>query len=254
MLTASRSGNRRLLLWLLPLFALWANIHIQCMVGLVFLGLAAIEPLAARVLPDGWVSLDARRLPLGWLLGIFVLSAAAMLVNPYHFRLYLAALELLGQTALWNRIAELLAMPFRTWSNWIVLAVALAATFALGRQRQIRPLLVLALAAAIYFGFRSQRDAWMVLVTGLAALASLKSGEWRVGSGERGVGSGERGVARTQIQGEGARSAGGVDRRGGLRRGHCVPSPAALVGEDCRRVSRAGGGVRCPATPRRPDV
>jgi hypothetical protein len=173
LLTASRTGNRRLLLWLLPLFVLWANVHIQCMVGLVFLGLAVVEPLVARVLPEGYVSPDAQRLPLGWLLGIFALSAGAMLVNPYHFRLYLAALELLGQTALWNRIAELLAMPFRTWSNWTVLAVALAATFALGRRRQVRPLLVLALAAAIYFGFRSQRDAWMVLVTGLAVLASL---------------------------------------------------------------------------------
>ena len=173
LLTASRTGNRRLLLWLLPLFAFWANIHIQCMVGLVFLGLAVVEPLLARILPESYVNPDARRLPLGWLLGIFVLSAGAMLVNPYHFRLYLAALDLLGQTALWNRIAELLAMPFRTWSNWTVLAVALAATFALGRRRQVRPLLVLALAAAIYFGFRSQRDAWMVLVTGLAVLASL---------------------------------------------------------------------------------
>jgi hypothetical protein len=175
LLTATRNGNRRLLLWLLPLFALWANLHIQCMVGLVFLGLAVVEPLAARMLPEGWTSPDARRLPLGWLLGIFVLSAAAMLVNPYHFRLYLAALDLLRLTALWNRIAELLAMPFRTWSNWTVLAVALAATFAMGRRRQIRPLLALALAAAIYFGFRSQRDSWMVLVTGLAALAYLSA-------------------------------------------------------------------------------
>jgi hypothetical protein len=184
LLTASRSGDRRLLLWLLPLFALWANVHIQCMTGLAFLGLAVIEPLVARLLPQRWASPDARRLPLGWLLGIFVLSAGAMLVNPYHFRLYLAALELLGQaTALWNRIAELLAMPFRTWSNWAVLAVALAAAFAIGRARQIRPLLPLALAAAIYCGFRSQRDAWMVLVTGLAVLAS-SSGQWRVASGE----------------------------------------------------------------------
>jgi hypothetical protein len=172
LLTAGRSGNRRLLLWLLPLFALWANVHIQCMAGLVFLGFAVIEPLLARMLPDGCVSPDARRLPLGWLLGIFVLSAAAILVNPYHFRLYVVALDMVGQTALYNRIAEVLAMPFRTWSNWAVLAVALAATFAIGRKRQIRPLLVLAMAAAVYFGFRSQRDAWMVLVTGLAALAS----------------------------------------------------------------------------------
>jgi hypothetical protein len=182
LLTASRSGNRRLLWWLLPLFALWANVHIQCMTGLAFLGLAAVEPLLARLLPKGYASPDARRLPPGWLLGIFVLSAAAVLVNPYHFRLYLVAMELLSQTALWNRIAELLAMPFRTWSNWAVLAVALAAAVAIGRARQIRPLLPLALAAAIYFGFRSQRDAWMVLVTGLATLASLSAPQIAAGA------------------------------------------------------------------------
>jgi hypothetical protein len=171
LLTASRSGKGRLLLWLVPLFAIWANVHIQCMVGLFLLGLAAIEPLAARLLPEDCVSPDARRLPLGWLLGTFVLSALALLVNPYHFRLYQTALELMGQSGLWNMVFELLAMPFRTWSNWAVLAVAVGAAFAMGRARQVRPLLVLALAASVYFGFRSQRDAWMVLITGLAAMA-----------------------------------------------------------------------------------
>jgi hypothetical protein len=171
LLTATRTGNRRLLLWLLPLFCLWANAHIQFMVGLAVLAAAVAEPVLARFFPAGLVDDDSRGISFGWMLLIFVLSVAATLVNPYHYHLYEVAGRLLGQKELRNWISELTAMPFRSLVDWSVLAITLAATYALGRRRRVRLLLPMLMLMAVYFGFRSQRDTWLVAVIGLATLA-----------------------------------------------------------------------------------
>ena len=188
LLTAGRTGNRRLLLWLIPLFVLWANVHIQFVLGLLILGAGVAEPLLARAAgrrpqadhqssftlhPSSFILADAdsHRISFGWMLSIFVFSAAATLANPYHYHLYEVAVQLVGQSGLWDLIQELSAMRFRTIDNWAVLGVTVAAAFALGWRRQARLLLVLMFAMALYFSFRSQRDAWFVLFVGLALLA-----------------------------------------------------------------------------------
>lgn len=171
LLVAGRTGNRRLLLWLVPLFAFWANVHIQFVLGLVVLGMAVAEPLLVRVpwirrLDDGSSKISFR-----WMLLIFGLCLAATLLNPYHYHLYEVAAQLVGQASLWNLIQELGAMPFQSVDNWIVLAVTIGAAFAMGRKGRVRLLLWLLLAMAVYFSFRSRRDAWIVLFVGLAVLA-----------------------------------------------------------------------------------
>ena len=171
LLTAGRTGNRRLLLWLVPLFTLWANVHIQFILGLAILGAAVTESLLVRIAPLSLLDDDSRKMPFAWMLLIFVLCVAATLLNPYHYHLYEVAYQLLGQSELWNLIQELRAMPFRSVANWTVLAVTVSAAFALGWRRRVRLLLVLLFAAAVYLGFRSQRDAWFVLLVGLASLA-----------------------------------------------------------------------------------
>jgi len=176
LLTAGRTGNRRLLLWLVPLFALWANMHIQFVFGLAVLGAAVAEVVLARVLPEHWFHEDSRRIGPGWMTGIFALSAAATLLNPYHYHLYQVALELLGQSKLWNVIQELRAMAFRSVSDWTVLAVTVAAAFALGWRRRPRLLLLILLVVGAWFAFRSRRDGWIVLVVGLAVLADAAPG------------------------------------------------------------------------------
>jgi hypothetical protein len=174
LLAAGQTGDRRRLLWLVPLFALWANMHIQFILGLAVLGAAVTESLLARVLPEAWFDDDSRRISPGWMLEVFALCAAATLANPYGYDLYLAAWELVGQAStLWNIIQELHAMPFRSIADWSVLGVAVAAAFALGRRRRVRLLLVILLVAGVWISFRSRRDAWFVLVVGLAVLASV---------------------------------------------------------------------------------
>jgi hypothetical protein len=172
LLTARRTGNRRLLFWLVPLFALWANMHIQFVLGLAVLGLALIEPLLARCLPREIVGRQPHTVSFAWMLSVFALCVGATLVNPYHYHLYEVAWQLVGQSRLWNLIQELGAMPFRSIENWLVLAVTVGAAFALGcRGRRIPLLLVLLFPLAVYVSFRSQRDVWFVLLVGLAVLA-----------------------------------------------------------------------------------
>jgi len=174
LLAAGQTGDRRRLLWLVPLFALWANMHIQFILGLAVLGAAVTESILARVLPASWIDDDSRRISPGWMLGVFALCVAATLANPYHYRLYLVALELVGQASkLWDIIQELHAMPFRSIADWSVLGVAVAAAFALGWRRRVRLLLVILLVAGVWISFRCRRDAWFVLVVGLGVLASV---------------------------------------------------------------------------------
>jgi hypothetical protein len=171
LLTATRSGNRRLLLWLVPLFVLWANCHIQFILGLVVLGIAAAEPLLDRLVSTRLPLQQSNRIPFQWMILIVMLCFAATLINPYHVRLYFVAAHLVGQSHLWNVIQELEAMPFRSACNWVVLAATLVAAFAMGWRRKIRIFLVVLFAMSIYFGFRAQRDAWFPLLVGLTVVA-----------------------------------------------------------------------------------
>lgn len=172
LLTAGRSGNRKRLLLLIPLFAVWANLHIQFTLGLAVLGLALVESLVARWARWPWIDAASRALSPGWLALVWGLSVLATLLSPYHAELYRVALLLVGQDRLWAYIQELAAPRFRSPADWLVLAAVLGAAFSLGRCRPVRLLLPMLLMAGAYFGFRSQRDLWVLLVAALATIAS----------------------------------------------------------------------------------
>jgi hypothetical protein len=171
-----RSGRHPLLAWLLPVvYVLWANIHIQFVYGLFVLALACAAPWVNRVL--GRSPNDATAATPGtrawWALA--VLSAACFLAtfcNPYHVRLYGVVLEYAGQPGPFRFVNELRAMEFREPGDWVVLALAGAAAFALGRRRNLSVFdLVLPIASAC-FAFRARRDLWFVVVTALAILST----------------------------------------------------------------------------------
>ena len=175
LLEAGRTARPRLLLLLVPLFWVWANVHIQFTLGLLVLAAAVVEPLLARRFP---LVLDAESAAISprWLALVFLLCCGATLLNPYHVRLYVTAVQLLGQTELWNVISELKAIEFRYFANWAVLAAALAGAAAIAARRPLRLLLVLLFPLALYSSFRSGRDVWFVLIVGLALAASMSRG------------------------------------------------------------------------------
>jgi hypothetical protein len=76
---ASALGSARPLRWAIPMFALWSNLHVECIFGVLLIGLFA---LAEIVRPSALTRRDALHA-----LAIAAGCAAAVLVNPYGWGL-----------------------------------------------------------------------------------------------------------------------------------------------------------------------
>jgi hypothetical protein len=168
LLQARRSGEWKRLLWLLPLYALWANLHIQFIDGLVVLAAAAIEPLLMR----WWPWPRPVRLPARKLFVVLGLCLAATLLNPYGWKIYAVAYALATQPGVINQITELLAMPFRSWNDYLILGFAIAPGATLAWKRRFPLWETLLLAAGIFLSFRSQRDIWFLATVAAMVLAA----------------------------------------------------------------------------------
>jgi hypothetical protein len=172
LMQARKTGTTRGLLWLPVLFALWANLHIEFVGGLLVLALALTETVLAR----RWGGLKTRIRPV-WLGGIFIACVLATLANPYGWNIYRIAGDMVAQPGNPNQLGDLLALPFRSMADWGVLLLTLAAAAMLARARRPTWFESLLLASAIYVSFRSQRDLWVVVIAASAILASELKGD-----------------------------------------------------------------------------
>ena len=178
LLSARRTG-RGAKLWLLPpMFALWANWHIQFVDGLFVLGVFACEPLLDAIFrysPPGAASAPASSarsyLPPTQIWPAFASCALATLFNPYGARLYSTVLFYMRQTGTYDVISELLAMNFRQPQHFVVLLLTLGAALAIGWRRDAKPLWLLFLAAASMMAFRSVREVWFLAVVASCVIA-----------------------------------------------------------------------------------
>lgn len=172
LMQARRSGKTRELLWLPVLFALWANVHIQFIDGLVVLGIALAETVLAR-----WRTEITARIRPGWICIIFIACLLAPLANPYGWRIYKIAYDLAAQPGVMNKVGELAALQFRSFNDWCVLALVLAAVAVLARARRILFFEGALLAFAVAVSFRSQRDLWVAVIVASAILAAEVKGD-----------------------------------------------------------------------------
>ena len=182
LLSARRTG-RTGTLWLLPpMFALWANWHIQFVNGLFVLGVFACEPLLEALFryqppvptgppPDNPRNLARNLLPAKQVWLVLASSALATLLNPYGARLYSTVLFYMRQTGTYNAISELKAMTFRQPQHFAVLLLALTAALALGWRRDAKPLWLIFLLAASMMAFRSVREVWFLAVVAACVIA-----------------------------------------------------------------------------------
>ena len=185
---ARQSGDRWPLLFLPPIFVIWANVHIQFVYGFFVLGVAAVEPLIEG---DGGRDRAIRQGRFWWMARLLVVCGLATLVNPYGVRIYLPVYDAITAIHPSLYLQEFQAPQFRSIFDWIMLAVILGGVFVLGRQKSIRPLPALLLASGMVLSFRSARDVWFVVVAALIVLVghwspdgrsvSRLSGPWRVG-------------------------------------------------------------------------
>jgi hypothetical protein len=172
LMQARKTGKTGGLLWLPVLFALWANVHIQFIDGLVVLAIA----LAESILALRSTGIQAR-IGAGRLCGVFIACLLATMANPYGWRIYRVAYDLAAQSGVMNKVTELAAMPFRSFNDWCVLIFALAAAGVLAKARRFAFFESILLAFAIYISFRSQRDMWVVVIAASAILAQELKGD-----------------------------------------------------------------------------
>jgi hypothetical protein len=161
-----RTRRARILFWLPPIFAVWANIHIQFIDGLLVLGMAACEPLLAR-----WLKWGDTAETTGSLWITFAACIAAPLLNPYGIGIYRDAWIMGSQPGVLNTVGEMHALAFRSFGDYLVLFLALATAAVLGRRGQPAPFETLLLAMSAVLSFRSQRDAWILAIIAVALIA-----------------------------------------------------------------------------------
>lgn len=167
LMKARKTGESGELLWLPVIFALWVNVHIQFIDGLVVLGIALAEALLAT----RWsaVKTNFRAAKMMW---VSLACVAATLINPYGPKIYKVAYDLVAQGASLPELPELSAISFRNLDDWCVLIFALAAVVVLARRRHPSFFEIVLLAFSIFASFRSQRDIWVLAIAGAGILAS----------------------------------------------------------------------------------
>jgi hypothetical protein len=167
-----KTGRTRELAWLPVIFALWSNVHIQFIDGLIVLGLAVGESIVTR-----WGIGEKTRLRAPWVIAAFAGSLVATCANPFGWHIYRVAYDLAAQAGVLGKIQELQAIPFRDLANFSVLFLALASAAALAWTRRFRLFEIGLLLFASVVSFRSQRDVWVMATAAAAILASTIVGK-----------------------------------------------------------------------------
>ena len=162
-----RTGSTRELYWLPLIFAVWVNMHIQFVDGLVVVAIALAEAVLAKRRTAIRTNFQAGRMT--WM---FFGCIAATIVNPYGIRIYKVAYDLVAQGAGLAQLPELSAIPFRSFDDWCVLLFALAASVVFARAQKPSFFEIILLAFSIVVSFRSQRDIWVLAIAGAGIIAS----------------------------------------------------------------------------------
>jgi hypothetical protein len=168
-----RDGTAGRAVWLLPVaFALWVNLHVQFVYGLVLLGLACAAPLGDALLkrPTSGRWADTFGTP-AWkrLVTLTVACAAATLANPYFVHFYSVVATYSSQSVPYQVENEFKSLSFRHYADWTFLALALLGAVALGsRLARVSVFEVLLFAGAAILSFRSRRDIWLLVFVCLA--------------------------------------------------------------------------------------
>jgi hypothetical protein len=172
LMQARKTGRPQRLLWLPVIYALWSNLHIQFIDGLVVLAIASAETLIAL----RWSGVQSR-IRASWMCGISVACVLAVMANPYGWKIYQFAYDLAAQPGVLKYVSEFQPLPFRGSDDWGVLLLALGATAVLAWGRSFAFFESMLLVFATYVSFRSQRDLWVLVIAASAILAGRLKGD-----------------------------------------------------------------------------
>jgi hypothetical protein len=170
-LDARRTGRLRKAAWLPLLFALWANLHIEFVYGLLLLGLLGLEAVFERTFRREPSSGAPVPLAIGPLVGLGVGCGLATLANPYGWGVWRVVFDYAGGSKALANVTECQALDFRGVADWAVLASVVTGALALGWRRERRIFPYLLLVSSCYLGFRAGRDSWLATIAGVALAA-----------------------------------------------------------------------------------
>lgn len=182
-----RRRDDTLLVWLAPLFVLWANTHIQFVYGLFVLALYVAARLA-KMTPGVFFGVVPRdRVPAPFpaaCVAALALAAVCSVIGPNGVLPHAVAIEYATQIGHYQVIQELGALNFRRPEHFVQLWLVMAACVAAGRSRRfdLFRLLLLAFSAAV--SFRAMRDSWFVSMAAAFVLAEIV-GDTRAAAEER---------------------------------------------------------------------
>jgi hypothetical protein len=104
------------------------------------------------------------------LFGLTAACTLATLLNPYHVLVYSVVLEYATQPFPFQVVNELTALDFREAWDWVILVLAVATAYALGRRARPPSFEVLLFALAVVLAFRARRDVWLIALAALVVL------------------------------------------------------------------------------------
>jgi len=167
-----RTGNVRPLFWLPLLFLLWANLDVVFMFGLLLLLLFSAVAFGEDIGRRSEAALSTGQRPaVPPRIAAMALAASfvAAFVSPYFFHSFSAASE-----ALWllvPYVQNLHAISFRRPQDYVLLLLAMAAFFSLGRRRSRDLFQIILMIGCLTLAFTRQRDIWMLALASVAVIA-----------------------------------------------------------------------------------
>ncbi|HEX6575525.1 MAG TPA: hypothetical protein VF042_11195 [Gemmatimonadaceae bacterium] len=171
------SKIRRRVLWFVPLFALWANLHGGWAYGLLLIAMYIagdlIEAFASSTDRSAWITAAKENS------AAFAAASAATFLNPYGIRLHEEVFSAVTSSSLASQIAEYLPPNFQDAGQWPFLLAILAtvALFAFGTKR-IRIPWLLVITMSLFFALRSFRNIALFGVTAWPLVALHVAESW----------------------------------------------------------------------------
>lgn len=169
--------DRRSLLWYVPFFCLWANLHGGFTYGLMLVGLYLVGDLVEWRIGGRRREWLERARHHGMALGLAIVGVA---LNANGWRLFAHLISFFGQSLLFEKTQEFLSPDFHVLNGKLFLGALLAVIvgLAVSRRRPSGPHLVV-LLANIAFALYSQRNVELFAVTALPLMAWHLDLEWR---------------------------------------------------------------------------
>lgn len=168
---ATRFKTDKPLYALPPMFALWANVHVQFLYGLFFLAIFIAGPALSDRTPNKPLLSGIAKSMNFKHLAILALCVVATILTPYHIHLHSMIFDLIAKSGSFSSISEMQAMNFRTLDNWAVLGLTIGAFSLVTGMKRHKATMLIMLISGTLLSFKSLRDIWLITLLSTFTIA-----------------------------------------------------------------------------------